>query len=108
MSYKLDVQYESALYVSLSGAIDAVSSEEFSNGLIEKIDRASETLIVIDLEGLEFLNSMGLGAIIRVWNAVDVQGKKIRILASRRIAEVFRVSHIDTLIELHVMDTPEE
>jgi len=100
----LTTRFEPALYVIVKGHWDAGSSDRFAKELDENVSQAPELLIVIDLEELDFINSMGLGAIVRMWKAAQTKGKKIRIIANKRIAPLFRVSRLDKIIELHVME----
>ena len=64
------------------------------------------TKLLIDLQKVEFLGSMGLGSIVRPARAVHARGGKVVLFAPNEMVElVFKTSGIDALIPvIHDLD----
>ena len=80
--------------VSLSGDLDIESSDKLKGNLL-KIFNEEKKDIVIDLEKLNYLDSMGIGVLISVYNEVDKEGYKISIVnAQENIYKLFKITDL--------------
>ncbi len=84
-----------ALEGELTGADDALVAQA-----LECLDRRGAAL-VLDLAGLQYLNSAGIGQLVRVVAQANTQECRV-ILAGPRasIAGVFEVTHLDHFFQI--------
>jgi anti-sigma B factor antagonist len=62
-----------AYVVALSGELDIVSAEKVANALVVK----TAATVVVDLADLAFIDSTGIGALIRGRNQIMAQGNQL-------------------------------
>ena len=101
---KFEYCFESTVYVHTKGALDSLTSKPFVDELSKRMEHADEPLYILDMQDVDFMNSLGLAAIIKLWKTAQVHNRTLRILTNPRIANIFRVSHLDTIIDLYVME----
>lgn len=95
-----------ALVVMVSGRMDAITAPEFDAQCQGWID-ASETKIVVDLSGLEYISSAGLRSILAAAKKVKgAQGELLFSGLSGMVEEVFSVSGFSAMFKLYA--TPED
>lgn len=95
-----------ALVVMVSGRMDAITAPEFDAQCQSWID-ASETKIVVDLSGLEYISSAGLRSILSAAKKVKgAQGDLLFSGLSGMVEEVFSVSGFSAMFKLYA--TPED
>ena len=98
-------EFREIVYVSASGSIDSITSKPLMDDIVQKLSVSPNDLFILDLQNVDFMNSLGLAAIIRIWKEAKAKNKTIRILTNPRIADIIRVSHLNTLIDLYVMES---
>ncbi len=59
--------------VALSGELDIVSADQVANALVA----VTAATVVVDLSNLEFIDSTGIGAVIRGRNQIMAQGNRL-------------------------------
>ena len=63
---------------------------------------AGDPALVLDLTGLEFLDSTGLGVIVGLLKRARTLGSELHLVIAReRVRAPFRVTGIDTLLPIH-------
>lgn len=83
---------------NLMGGPDASTLNEQLNALVD----AGKTSVVIDLGGVQFMNSSGLGLLIGGVTALKNAGGALKIAAaSQKIAELFRITRLTSFLENH-------
>ncbi len=105
MDDHLEYRFQSTIYITVKGALDASSSRNFESDVEARLKQAGNTLVVIDLEHVDFINSLGLAAVVQIWKKAKALDQTIRILANEKIARIFQVSKLDTIIELYVFQS---
>jgi anti-sigma B factor antagonist len=74
------------------GEVDLATRDELRERLLALVAEGARHLVV-DLSGLEFIDSSGLGVLIRVRNVVREQGGSLTLVANQeRILKPFRVT----------------
>jgi anti-sigma B factor antagonist len=71
--------------------------------LRRSLDRAAETRpdLVLDLTGMTFMDSAGLGEIVRSYKLVTGRGGRLTAVCTSRITlRLFRITGIDTVIDI--------
>jgi anti-sigma B factor antagonist len=100
---KIDVtggEERSDAVASLSGDLDIMTTEEAKERLSHLIDRRPQS-VRLDLSGLEFIDSTGLGALVIVHHRAATAG--VPMTVSGLSSQVLRVMQITRLDELFVM-----
>ncbi len=91
MEFKAEKR-DAAMALQVFGRMDAVTAPEFENECQKHID-AGETVMVVDLAGLEFISSAGLRSILATAKKLkSAGGKMVFCNLSGMVKEVFQVS----------------
>jgi len=86
--------------VSLFGELDVASAPNLREQLIQLVSQGSH-LLVLDLEGLDFLDSTGLGAIISALKRARTNGGDLRLVCTQsRIRRLFEITALDKAFPL--------
>ena len=71
--------------IEISGELDLASAEEFLSAVGDAAETA--TALLFDLGGVTFMDSTGLGALIKVRNQVIDRGGELRLTATSAAVE---------------------
>ena len=84
-----------AVVVSVAGELDALAAPQLDDFLAPYVaERPS--LLVLDLSGVTFLDSTGLGVVIKALKHVREHGGEVAaVYTSPRVAKVFQITGID-------------
>lgn len=87
--------------VEVSGEVDvhtAPALDEALSGLIED----GNYQLVVDLSNVDFLDSTGLGVLVKALKRVREHSGSLAVVATtERITKVFRITGLDSAISLH-------
>lgn len=93
-------QFKGALIISISGEIKGLSGREFHNAIFQKI-QGQEVPIVLDLEGLTYINSTGLRSILLVAKRQqDIKSKFAVCSLSKPMREIFEITCFDRIMSV--------
>ena len=88
-----------ALVLSPQGRLDAQSAQGFQDAVLAKVD-AGTTKLLLDFERLEYVSSAGLRSVLMIAKKLRQNGGKLVVCSLRdSVAEVFRVSGFDSVID---------
>ena len=91
--------------VTLRGELDLASAPDLQRQLQALLDRPVERL-TLDLAGLTFLDSSGLGALYRTRQAAAQDGVPLRLQAvPDHVVQVLRVTSMASLFEVEPLDS---
>jgi anti-anti-sigma factor len=79
-------QLPKAALLTVQGRVDSESAPEFDQALSHAL--AQKNVLVINLQGVEFLSSAGLRAIVKAYQAVQNSGGDVRLSNVSRPVEV--------------------
>jgi anti-anti-sigma factor len=98
------VEHGSSVILALSGELDVASSPE----LEAELDRAADReLVVVDLRELEFIDSTGLGVLVKAHQQAEEAGRRFALV--RGLGQVQRLLGLTGLSDqLPVAETREE
>ncbi len=97
---------EGAFTLALHGELDLVSAPALERAM-EGQPQPEIELIVIDLRGLEFMDSTGLHAVLRIGNSAHDVGRRFALI--RGPDQVHRLFELTGLAEtLTIVDAPEQ
>lgn len=82
------------------GVVDVATAPALRQTLIE-VQRGEGRRVVLDLDGVEFLDSFGLGVIAGALKRAATFGGDVAIVCSRsRLLELFRVTRLDEIVRI--------
>jgi anti-sigma B factor antagonist len=97
---------ERTITLALSGELDLVSAPALARAM-EGQPQPDVDLIVLDLRGLDFMDSTGLHAVLRIANATHDAGSRFALI--RGPDQVHRLFELTGLAEtLRIVDSPEQ
>jgi anti-sigma B factor antagonist len=86
--------------VSVYGELDVATAPSLRERLVDLIGDGS-TKLVLDLEGVDFLDSTGLGVIVSALKRTRTQGGDMRLVCTQgRIRRLFEITGLDKAITL--------
>ena len=89
-----------ALIVRLSGELDHSAADRIRGELDRLIDETGPKRLILDLKGLEFMDSSGIGLIIGRYKRMKRRGGRVGVLGQdSRIDRIFRMSGLYQLVE---------
>ena len=87
--------------VTVSGELDVFTSPRLRETLVEIVEAGARHLIV-DLSGVEFLDSTGLGVLVGIHHRLQAHDGTLSFVGpGERLRRVFRVTRLDKLFEIH-------
>ncbi len=89
--------------LACAGRMDAEVSGLLKDRILELLDEGT-TLLVVDLEGLEFLDSSGLGALVSCLRRVKEKKGEIKLAGLRsEVRSIFEITRVSRLF--HICET---
>ncbi len=86
--------------IKIIGQVDMSNYKEFQDSLDRSIEGTKK--VVLDLEELTYLNSMGLGTIVKVYSSLKKQRIELRLCSLRKeINKLFSITKLDSLIKIY-------
>ena len=98
-------QRDGSVELTLRGELDLATAPELEQLVNERIDAGDE--VVVDLRGLEFMDSSGIRVLVTAHTRAGRVGTKLVIVrppAGSAVAKIVEVSGLDG--ELHLVDDP--
>ena len=87
--------------ITVSGEVDLASSPELDTAIIAAIESGSSSL-VIDLADVSFMDSSGLGVIVRGLKRCREADKDLDlVITNERVLKVFGITGLDQVIPIH-------
>ncbi|MEI6404156.1 MAG: STAS domain-containing protein [Actinomycetes bacterium] len=87
--------------IFVEGEVDIVSAEILDSALLSEISSAP-TQVIVDLSGVSFMDSTGLGVIVRgLKRARESNIDFDLVLTNERVLKIFSITGLDSLIPIH-------
>lgn len=94
---KLDVvEKDDKLLVKIGGQLLYSEADQFKEEVLPKIGQHS--VVIVDCQDLEFIDSAGTGAIVRLWKECRMVGAELELI--KVIPEVQKLLHLTRLHQL--------
>ena len=102
MDLGLDVAERNGYAVlSVRGEVDVYTAPKFRERLIELVSEGKHR-IVVDLEGVDFLDSTGLGVLVGAYTAVRNAGGRLAIVNDHAaVLKVFTITALHEVLGVH-------
>lgn len=92
--------------VVLDGEVDVYTAPKLKDELVTSIEAGCSN-VVINLEGVGFIDSSGLGVLVSALRRARERGGAVRIVCTREnILKIFRITGLDKVFP--IFSTPEE
>jgi len=89
------------LIAEVKGRIDGVTAREFEDAMKSAISE-DDAAVIVDFEGVSYVSSAGLRAILLIAKDLGKRNAKLGICAlAEPIREVFSISGFDKIIKIH-------
>lgn len=90
-----------AIIVALVGEVDLHHTPEVHKALVTACQQEPERLVV-NLEGVSYLDSSGIGTLVEVFRRVNGYGGKLALCGlSERVLSVFEITKLDKFFKIH-------
>ena len=87
--------------ITVSGEVDLATSPELDNAIIDAIESGTSSL-AIDLTDVSFMDSSGLGVIVRGLKRCREADKDLDlVITNERVLKVFGITGLDQVIPIH-------
>jgi anti-sigma B factor antagonist len=87
--------------ISLEGEIDMSGAPALRTTLMALVDDATDRAVILDLAGVTFMDSSGVGALLTVYRALQPAQRSLVIANAQRIvARVLDLTNVDTIIPM--------
>ena len=87
--------------VAATGEVDVFTAPVLDEALSAAVG-AGATCLVVDLSGVEFLDSTGLSVLVKALKRVKESGGSLDVVVTaERVAKVFRITGLDASMPLH-------
>ena len=104
--YELKEHSENTLIVKPHFNIDMENFDNVSklkDELLEKLEQMENPILILDLEECDFIDSTGLGNILRIYEQIRrKKGKVLACHANENISDLFDITTVNKLIETHL------
>ena len=106
-AFKIQIDHlKGVLIISISGEVKGLSGREFHRSIFQEIQE-QDVPIVLDLEGLTYINSMGLRSILLVAKRQQDNKAKFAVCSlSRPMKEIFEITCFNRIMS--VLDSRSE
>lgn len=87
--------------LEVRGEVDVYTAPKLRERLVEVIDQGAER-VVVDLRGVDFLDSTGLGVLIGALKRLRLAGGDLALVChSAKLLKIFRITALDRVFALH-------
>lgn len=92
---------EDVAIMTVSGEVDVYTAPQLRSALEERVAEA-QTRVVVDLQGVTFIDSTGLGVLVGRLKALRKVGGSLRVVCTdERILRLFGITGLDRVLPLH-------
>ena len=87
--------------ITVSGEVDLATSPQLDTAVIAAIDSGNSS-VVIDLTDVTFMDSSGLGVIVRALKRCrEAENELDLVITNERVLKVFGITGLDQVIPIH-------
>lgn len=92
--------FDGSVRIAVCGELDLATVPQFWGSSAEVVGRVpSGSRLVLDVEGLGFLDAAGLGVIVRLGNCLRARGASLKVAGVRpSVQRVFELTGLDQLL----------
>lgn len=98
---KVELEQGDQISITVSGELD-YSTRHKLNAIIEGVFARKMFSMAVDLSGLEFIDSSGLGILIMTKRRIDENGGLMSVVVNEHLKEVLETMHIEDYFDTQV------
>ena len=94
--------HDGAAVISVSGEVDVAAAPALRDSLARILAAGTGGMVVVDLVGVTFIDSTGLGVLIGAHKRCAEGGRELRVVVGEpRILKVFEITGLTDLLSIH-------
>jgi anti-sigma B factor antagonist len=98
---------DSVALLLLKGTMVAGKDTELLTGAVSELLEAGQSQIVLDMGQVNYIDSTGIGALVRSYNLAMAKGAAVKLLhLTKRIHDVLQITRLSTVFEIY--DDPQK
>lgn len=100
MSFETEIKDGIAVISVIAGRLDAAIAPDLKRECASIIDGGTSR-IMLNLDGVQFMDSSGLGAVISSFKLTGQKGEFVICNMNETVREIFTLTHMDRLFEIY-------
>ena len=85
-----------------TGMLDGATTNELKNQVMELIQHGAD-IILLEMEGVTFMNSSGIGALVAILKVVRAKGKQLYLCGLRdQVKMIFKLTKMDRVFKTFI------
>lgn len=102
-----DALLDSVTILTLKGTLVFGRDTELLTSKVEEVLTTGETHIILDLAQINFIDSSGIGALVRIYTAAERRGARVKLLRlTKRVHDVLQITRLSSVYEIY--DDPQK
>lgn len=94
-----DAEDGAAVTIALHGELDIAAAPQLREALLDVVNRP-RVRVSVDLAGLEFIDSTGIGVMVGAWRRLEAQAGTLELInAKPRVADAIQLVGLDRLLK---------
>lgn len=96
------IMKQGVLVISLEGELDVSGANQFREAVDQALDATGAKHILLNLQGVAFIDSSGLGAILGRYKRIDqVGGKMVIIYLEPQVRRIFELAGLMKIVTIY-------
>lgn len=93
---------DSVVCLNLSGTLEIGNDTQRLTELVKSHLDAGENQILLDLDGVRYIDSTGISALIQIYNAARETGGAMKLIRlTRRVHDVLQITRLSSVFEIY-------
>lgn len=89
------------IIVNVSGDVDLASADQL-NSTLDEVLSGSPAHVIIDMTPVAFMDSTGLGVLVRALKRARENGTRLDlVISNERVLKVLAITQLDTVLSIH-------
>jgi anti-sigma B factor antagonist len=102
MLNKVETVEQDVTVAYLQGRLNVGSNLMFLEGDLKKLVENGARKVIVDMSGVDYVDSAGLGVLVGVAGILRTQGGELKAAGlQQRVADVFQMTRLTKVIEVH-------
>lgn len=93
-------QHAGATLATVTGDVDAFTVRHVTS-VLDRLQLGPDTVVILDLRPVTFLDSSGLGAIVDLRGRIESIGGRLRLVCGPETLRLFQLMSMDEVIDLY-------
>jgi anti-sigma B factor antagonist len=100
--YMVEKVVDRVMVVDLRGRITLGEETEALRGRVKQLVEAGHTRIILNLEGVDYIDSVGLSTLVSSYTSARKQGGDVKLLhLTKRVHDLLQITRLSTVFEIY-------